>query len=134
MCSSDLFNFPTNITRGADGRLFVTDTLNFRVQVFDADGRPLGVFGRPGDTPGDFDKAKGIALDSAGHVYVVEGLNDVVQIYQPDGRLLLVFGGSGAGDGQLWLPSGITIANDVVYVADAANQRVQMFEYVRERP
>jgi sugar lactone lactonase YvrE len=128
------FNFPTNVVRTADGRVLVTDTLNFRVQVFDGVGRPLSMFGRLGDGPGDLDKPKGIATDSGGHVYVVEGLNDVVQVFDPDGRLLLVFGGSGGGPGQLWLPSGITIANDVVYVADAANRRVQMYEYVKEAP
>jgi hypothetical protein len=42
------------------------------------------------------------------------------------------FGESGSGAGQLWLPSGIAIANDVVYVADAANRRVQMYEYLKE--
>jgi DNA-binding beta-propeller fold protein YncE len=126
------FNYPTNIARGADGRLYVTDAMNFRVQVFDADGRHLRAFGRLGDAPGDFDKPKGIAVDSEGHVYVVEGINDVVQIFDESGRLLLHFGESGSGDGQFWLPSGIAIARDVVYVADAANQRVEIFEYVKE--
>jgi DNA-binding beta-propeller fold protein YncE len=128
------FNFPTNIARTTDGRLLVTDTLNFRVQVFDRKGAPLASFGRLGDGPGDFDKPKGVAVDSGGHIYVVEGLNDIVQIFDGDGRLLLAFGGSGAGPGQLWLPSGIAIVNDVVYVADAANRRVQMYEYVKEAP
>lgn len=126
------FNFPTNIARGANGNLYVTDAMNFRVQVFDENGRFVRTFGRLGDGPGDFDKPKGIALDSEGHVYVVEGLNDVVQIFDESGRLLLQFGESGSGDGQLWLPSGIAIANDVVYVADAANRRVEVFEYVKE--
>jgi DNA-binding beta-propeller fold protein YncE len=102
------------------------------VQIFDADGHALRAFGRLGDGSGDFDKPKGIAVDSAGHIYVVEALNDVVQIFDESGRLLLTFGGSGNGDGQLWLPSGITIVNDVVYVADSANRRVQMFEYLKE--
>lgn len=126
------FNFPTNIARTADGRLLVTDTMNFRVQVLDRKGAPLSVFGRLGDAPGDFDKPKGIAVDSTGHIYVVEGLNDLVQIFDEAGRLLLQFGGSGRGPGQLWLPSGITIADDLVYVADAANRRIQVFEFVKE--
>lgn len=126
------FNFPTNIARMSDGRLLVTDTLNFRVQVLDKSGAPLSTFGRLGDGPGDFDKPKGIAVDRAGHIYVVEGLSDVVQIFDDGGRLLLAFGGSGTGAGQLWLPAGITIADDTIYVADAANRRVQVFEYVGE--
>jgi len=109
----------------------VTDTLNFRVQVFDEEGRFISTFGKLGDGAGDFDKPKGVATDSAGHVYVVEGMNDVVQIFDPSGRLLLAFGESGTGDGEFWLPTGITIADDLVYVSDSANRRVQVFEYLR---
>ena len=77
---------------------------------------------------GDFDKPKGIAVDASGHIYVVEGLNDVVQVFDRDGQLLLVYGGSGGGPGQLWLPAGITLAGNAVFVSDTANHRVQMFE------
>jgi len=126
------FNFPTNIARAANGDLYVTDAMNFRVQVFDESGRFLRTFGHLGDGPGDFDKPKGIALDSDGHVYVVEGFNDTVQIFDGSGRLLLQFGESGSGDGQLWLPSGIAIADDLVYVADAANRRIGVYQYVKE--
>ena len=143
MCSSDLFgsqgtaagqfNYPTNVARGGDGRIYVTDSMNFRVQVFDPDGQFLSMFGHLGDGSGDFNRPKGVSVDSEGHVYVVEGLNDVVQIFDGDGRLLLDFGESGKGPGQFWLPSGIAIVNDIVYVADAANRRVQLFEYVSER-
>ena len=113
------------------GVFYVTDTMNFRVQTFEPEGTFVGAFGRLGDGAGDFDKPKGVALDSDGHVYVVEGLHDVVQIFDPSGRLLLAFGGSGSGDGELWLPSGIAIANDLVLVADSANGRVQVYEYLR---
>jgi DNA-binding beta-propeller fold protein YncE len=128
------FNFPTNVARGPDSRLYVTDTMNFRVQMFDAEGTYLGSFGRIGDGSGDFDKPKGVAVDSAGHIYVVEGFNDVVQIFDEAGRLLLAFGESGKGAGQFWLPTGIAIVDDIVYVADSANRRLQVFEYLKERP
>ncbi len=123
------FNFPTNITRGGDGRLYVTDTMNFRVQIFDAGGRFLRAFGKLGDGSGDLNRPKGVAVDSAGHIYVVEGLHDLVQIFDENGVLLLGFGESGSGDGQFWLPTGITIVNDVIYVADSANRRIEMFRY-----
>lgn len=127
------FNFPTNITRTPDGVLYVTDSMNFRVQAFDRQQNVIGTFGHLGDGSGDFTKPKGIALDSDGHVYVVEGLNDVVQIFDQAGRLLLEFGGSGVSDGQFWLPTGIAIVDDTVYVVDAANHRVQMFKYLKDR-
>jgi sugar lactone lactonase YvrE len=71
-------------------------------------------------------------VDADGHIYVVDGFRDIVQIFDETGRLLLAFGGSGTGDGQLWLPAGLTISGERVYVADSANRRVEMFEYVRD--
>ena len=128
------FNFPTNIARDAAGRLYVTDSMNFRVQIFTPQGRYLSSFGKLGDGSGDLNRPKGIALDSEGHVYVVEGLHDVVQIFDADGRFLLAFGEPGPGAGQLWLATGIAIHDDRIYVSDSSNQRVQVFEYLRQGP
>ena len=86
-----------------DGTVWVTDSLNFRVEHFDPDGKFLNAFGRPGSGAGDFDKAKGIAVDREGRVYVVEGLNDRVQVYDPEGRLQFIFGGTGSASGEFFL-------------------------------
>ncbi len=128
------FNYPTNIAVDARGTIYVTDTMNFRVQILGPHGRPLGSFGRLGDGSGDFNKAKGVALDSEGHIYVVEGLHDVVQIFDQRGTYLLGFGESGAGNGQLWLPTGLAIWHDRIFVADSANHRVQEFQYLKGTP
>lgn len=125
------FNFPTHATVDREGRLYVVDSMNHRVQIFGPEGKPLGGFGRAGDGTGDFSKAKAVALDARGHVYVTDSLCDVVQIFGRDGRFLLVFGGSGHGDGLLWLPTGIYIdGEDRIYVADSGNARVQVYRYV----
>jgi DNA-binding beta-propeller fold protein YncE len=71
-----------------------------------------------------------VGVDTDGHIYVVDGLHDVVQVFDDEGRLLLAFGESGSGDGQFWLPTGLAIADDRVYVADSANHRVEVFEYL----
>ena len=127
------FNFPTSIAADRDGRLYVTDTLNFRVQVFNQAGIFLSSMGRLGDGSGDFTRPKGIGVDSDGNVHVVEGLYDVVQMFRQDGRFLLAYGEPGSGNGQLWLATGLTIANDTIYVADSANSRVQVYQYLREQ-
>jgi DNA-binding beta-propeller fold protein YncE len=129
------FNFPTHATVDRQGNLYITDTLNFRIQIFDPEGAPLSSFGKAGDGRGDFAKAKGVAVDSEGHIYVVDSLYDVVQIYDRDGRFLLAFGGTGRTEGLLWLPTGICIdEEDRVYVADSDNARVQVFQYLHESP
>ena len=58
-------------------------------------------------------------------------LADAVQIFDRRGRFLLSFGERGLGPGQFWLPGGVFIDDrDRIYVADAYNQRIQIFEYL----
>jgi DNA-binding beta-propeller fold protein YncE len=125
------FRYPAFLTTGPDGRLYVSDGMNFRVQVFDEDGEYLSMFGRMGDTPGAFSRPKGIEIDSEGHVYVVDGAFNNVQIFDTEGQLLMVFGEFGNGAGQLWLPTGIFIdEQDRIFVADRYNSRIQIFQYL----
>lgn len=125
-------HFPTNISLGRDGTILVSDSLNFRVQLFSRQGRFLKAFGGVGEHPGSFSRPKGIAADSDGNIYVVDNLFDNVQIFDRNGRLLLAFGDHGSAFGQFWLPSGIFIdANDRIYVADSYNKRIQVFQYIK---
>lgn len=127
------FNFPTNVAVDRGGFVYVTDSMNFQVKIFAPDGRPVGKFGQLGDGTGDFSRPKGIGVDSDGHVYVVEGLHDVFQILDRQGRFLLAVGGTGTGPGNFWLPTGLHIdREDRIYVADSYNNRVQVFQYVKE--
>ncbi len=124
------FNFPTNVAIGHDGAMYVSDTLNFRVQVFDQNLKPLRQIGQKGDLPGYFSHPKGLALDSDDHLYVLDSHFESVQIFDPQGKLLLSFGEEGTGPGQFWLPTGIYIdADDRIWIADSYNQRVQVFQY-----
>ena len=128
------FHYPTNIAVSRDGRIYVTDSLNFRVQAFGPDFEFLHSFGKVGDSPGRFSRPKGVAVDSEGHVYVVDALFDNVQIFDHQGRLLLAFGSPGAGRGQFWLPNEIFIdRNDRIYVSDSQNRRIQVFQYLKEK-
>lgn len=128
------FNFPTNIFVSREGLLYVMDSMNFRVQIFNPDGGFLTSFGKLGDGSGNFSKPKGIAVDSDGHIYVVDAHFDNVQIFDRQGNLLLVFGSSGNGKGEFILPAGIYISSsDRIYVADSYNKRIQMFQYLKEK-
>ena len=44
------FNFPTNITVDSDGKVYVVDTANFRIQIFDPEGKYLKTIGALGDS------------------------------------------------------------------------------------
>jgi DNA-binding beta-propeller fold protein YncE len=127
------FNYPTHIGFDGHGRFAVADTANFRVQLLDLDGRPLGSIGKKGDAAGDLSLPKGVAFDSEGHLYVVDTHFENVQIFDGEGRLLLAFGEEGTDLGRFGLPAGIAIdPADRIWVAEAANHRVQVFDYLPE--
>ena len=128
------FNFPSNIAIDKEGRLWVVDTINGRVQSFDQDGNFIDTFGRLGDAPGTFGRPKGIAIDQEGHIYIVDAAFNNVQIFNDEGEVLLVFGGYGEGRGRLILPAGIAIdKNDQIYVAEQWNKRVTVYQFLNEK-
>ena len=125
------FFFPTFLALRPDGGLYVSDTMNARVQELDPEGKFVRQFGERGDRFGQFDKPKGVALDSFGNVYVVDSFFAAVQIFNPDAKLLLFFGGTGDSPGFLANPGGIAIdAQNRIYVANGLNFRVDVYELV----
>ena len=126
------FNYPTNLAVDKAGRVYVTDTGNFRVAILDADGRFVRAFGDAGDAMGHFHRPKGIGVDSDGNVYVSDAAFNNYQIFDDTGRLLLAVGGAGRDPGTFWLPAGLHVdAKDKVYVVDQVNARVQVFQYLK---
>lgn len=126
--------FPTYLALDGTGNLYVTDTLNARVQAFDAEGRHLKTFGERGDSFGMFDKPKGVALDSFGNVYVVDSTWSNVQIFNRRKQTLLYFAGRGRIPGLLFNPTGIAIDRDNrIYVADAFNGRVSIYQLINTK-
>lgn len=128
-----MFHFPTNIFVSGDGYIFVSDSLNFRIQIFSPDGKFLNAFGKAGNSPGFFSRPRGVAVDSDGNIYVVDALFDNVQVFNMEGKLLMDFGGPGYGYGEFWLPSGIFIDDkDRIFVSDTYNKRIQVFQYLKK--
>lgn len=125
------FLFPTYVTLDAEGNVYVTDTLNSRVEMFSPEGKYLRSFGSRGSAWGMFDKPKGAAVDGFGNLYVVDSGWSNVQIFNRRGEVLLFFGGSGRNPGLMWAPTAIAIdAHNRIYVADHTNQRIGVYQLV----
>ncbi len=124
------FNAPTHLSF-VNGRLYVTDTFNARVQVLDSDGNFLRSVGSRGLYLGNLVRPKGVTADSTGNIYIIESFHDYLLVYDKDARFLLPIGGTGTGIGQFYLPAGVwSDARDRIYVADMYNGRVEVFQYL----
>jgi len=134
--SGDLgkFSYPTFVCVDDKGNVYVSDTMNGRVQKFDSNGKFLTHFGQPGTAWGEFDKPKGVAVDSFGNVYVVDSGWSNVQIFNPKGAILLFFGGRGPLPGMLKNPISVAIdKQNRIYVGDYLNHRIGVYELVNTK-
>jgi DNA-binding beta-propeller fold protein YncE len=128
-------SFPNGIGLDSAGRVYVADSNNGRLLVFDAQGQQLGLVPR-GTAAGALGLPRGVAIDSHDKVYVVDSVGQGVQIYgalkdgEEEPTFLNHFGDEGTVDGAFEFPNGIAVdARGRVYVADWNNNRVQVWSY-----
>lgn len=96
------FDCPGGVVVAKNGRIYIADETNHRVQVFDGEGKFLFKWGEYGNETGQFGGKSSrnsrtggpqfIALDSAGNVWTTEGANGRVQKFTPEGKFLLAWG------------------------------------------
>jgi sugar lactone lactonase YvrE len=115
-----------------DGKLYVPDTHYFRVLVYTLDGQLLEEesFGEEGAEGGKFGWPTDVAKDSQGNIYVAEyGQHDRIQKFSPDRRFLKQWGSHGNEPGLFLRPQSLCIdRHDQIWVADATNHRLQVFD------
>lgn len=129
------FGAPQCAAVDADGNLYVSDTLNNRVEIFDADGKFISQFGKGGDGPGYFARPKGIAVDADGHIWVADSMQDRLQVFNREGRLLTYIGGQSHSElpGQFKALVGVAIdKNNRVFTTEQEPGRLQVFQYVTD--
>lgn len=128
------FSGPTGVALDKDGNLYATDTMNYRVEIFDAEGKFISEFGRHCDSPGCFAHPKGIAVDGDGHVWVADPMLDILQAFDREGRLLAFIGGHGERIGQF--SSLVNVAFDPktnhIFTSEQYPGRVQEFLYITD--
>ena len=128
------FGAPQGVALDGEGNVYVTDTMNNRVEIFDADGNFISAFGKNGDGPGYFARPKGIAIDGDGHIWVADQIQDRLQVFNRDGQLLTYIGtGHGEMPGQFKTLAGVAIdKHNRVFTTEQEPGRLQVFRYVTD--
>jgi sugar lactone lactonase YvrE len=124
------FNRTRALALGPDKKLYVADSCNHRIQVFEKDGKWLRSFGTLGTEPGELNYPFDIAFDSKGYLIVLERGNHRVQKMTATGESIAIWGGPGKQPGQLNDPWALAIDKyDRIHVIDTHNNRVQRFRF-----
>lgn len=127
------FNFPNGLAVDAKGNLLVADGNSGRLVQIDGTGRQVGGVAH-GVGQGELGLPRGVAVDGQGRLYVVDTTGQGVDVYRFNDKkipaFITVLGTEGTGDGQLEFPFGVaTDARGRIYIADWANDRVQIWSY-----
>ncbi len=109
--------------------VYVTDTLNGRVQVFSPNGDLLFSFGSKGNAPGQFSFPYGIDIDSNGDIYVADTYNGGISIFNKEGNFQRYFA---LKTKDLTQPSGIMIKDNLLYVANLDPGYILVFDMTSE--
>jgi hypothetical protein len=124
---------PTGLSFDRQGHLLVADTHYYRVLFYTPEGRRLEdrtIGGVCGFGPGEFNFVTDCVQDSQGNYYVSEyGEYDRVQKFSRNGRFLMQWGSHGEQPGQFMRPQSLGVdRQDRIWVADACNHRIQVFD------
>ncbi len=120
------FWFPNAVQVDDAGRIYVSDSNNGRIQVFDEQKNPLYAIR-------GFNLPRGMAADDQERLFIVDTVGQRVRVYslasQPI-QLLYEFGDLGIGDGEFNYPNDIAAdQTGRLYITDRENDRVQVWSY-----
>ena len=118
-----------------NNRLYVCDTLNYRITILNHNLTFCGSFGSKGSGTGQFNMPEGISVDRKGNVLVADRFNDRIQVFDARGHYLSSITQNTPGQ-QLQGPISVSVGpDDCVYVVEFDSDRVSIFsengEYIK---
>ncbi len=117
---------PLGIATDNDGRIYVADTENVRVVIYDQDGKIAGQIGKKGSGPGEFE-APGSIVVNKDRIYVSDHRLGRVQIFDKQGQYLDKIDGTKIGSGLL--PVALAVDDQgKIYVSNISQHQIHVFD------
>jgi sugar lactone lactonase YvrE/TPR repeat protein len=125
------FSKPKDICLSKDGSIYVADTNNDRIQVFNGDGVFLNAFTKGADGQ-LIESPVALDQDAKGNLYVLLDSRNMVVVLSPNGDVLREFGGKPPGTGTFESPVSLAVAGNELMVLDAGSSSIKVFTLTGE--
>ncbi len=124
------FSRPSAICIDASNKyLYIADACNHRIAVYTLEGDLVRYLGHIGTESGCLRYPYDLALSDKGNLVVCEYGNNRIQMLSPQGESLAVYGRAGRNAGELAYPWGLVVDREYVYIVDAGNNRIQVWQF-----
>jgi DNA-binding beta-propeller fold protein YncE len=129
MVPVDGFWGPRDVATDAEGNVYISDTGNKRVRVYNGAGEYLRDIGSGGSGLGQLDEPAGLAVSSDGRLFVADTWNRRVSVFGLDGTALYTFNVRGWYEDLGNRPYlALDEARNVLYVTDPDAGRVLVYD------
>lgn len=121
--------FPNDLAVSSDGKIYVSDSNNLRVQVCE-DGAKFKLFSNSDALNQESvinTLVRGISVDEDNYIWIVNTLGNSVSVFDEDGHPVYIVGGVVSDESGMSYPNGISINNKRLYITDRGNKRVLVF-------
>ena len=106
--------------------MIVSEWWGNRLSIFDIRGQKIRTLGSRGDNPDQMKSPAGIATDDTDNIYVSS--EHKLQKLTSSGELIKCVSQWCKKEGEFFVPRGVTLYDDQVYVCDIFNHRIQVFD------
>ncbi|MFZ1701842.1 MAG: NHL repeat-containing protein [Pyrinomonadaceae bacterium] len=116
---------PNGVSVDAKGNIYITDAKRHKLLRL----KPDGQFDKEWDgPPGKFYGPRDILIAPNRFTYVIDQGGTRIAKFDPATETFEVWGAPGSGESEFNEPTGIAIGDGKIFVADAGNNRVQVFD------
>jgi len=126
---NEFFN-PRGAGIGPDGKIYVADTGNHRIQIFSPSFDYLATIGGvKGNGNNELSSPRHVAAGTDGRIYIADIGNNRIQVFDSNYEYLATIGSKGELSGQFDQPGNIVLVEDRwLHAMDRRNNRIQIID------